>query len=179
MISTPPSLIDRISARIPEATLLYHRLILLVGPPRSGKTSALQHLSSNCNWPLINVNLRLSELLLELTQKQRAIRVPRLLGEIVAPAGSDVVLLDNIELLFSPELAQDPMRLLQGFSRHRTIVAGWCGTFDGAYLTYAEPGHPEARRYSHPEAIIVPVNEPSRDVQASASGSSESPQETA
>ena len=53
---------------------------------------------------------------------------------------------NNIELLFATELAQDPLKLLQSLSRNRTIVAAWPGNFDGAALTYAEPGHPEARR---------------------------------
>ena len=70
-----------------------------------------------------------------------------ILDEIVREERSDVVLLDNIELLFAVELAQDPLRLLQSLSRNRTIVAAWPGTFDGKTLTYAEPGHPEARRY--------------------------------
>jgi hypothetical protein len=68
---------------------------------------------------------------------------------------SDVVLLDNIELLFAEELAQDPLRLLQSLSRNRAIVAAWPGGFDGACLTYAEHGHPEARRYQTPQAVIV------------------------
>ena len=38
---------------------------------------------------------------------------------------SDVVLLDNIELLFAVEFAQDPLRLLQSLSRNVTIVAAW------------------------------------------------------
>ena len=146
---------QRVLGRVAEAGGLYHRLLLVVGPPRSGKTGALRDIAASQGWPLLNVNLRLSELLLELTQKQRALRVARLLGDIVNAADGDAVLLDNIELLFGPELAQDPLRLLQGLSRNRTVVAAWCGDYDDTTLTYAEPGHPEARRYARPEAIIV------------------------
>jgi hypothetical protein len=81
--------------------------------------------------------------------------VAGILDDIVREEASDVVLLDNIELLFAAELAQDPLRLLQSLSRNRTIVAAWPGLFDGKTLTYAEPGHPEARRYSTPQAVIV------------------------
>ena len=64
--------------------------------------------------------------------------------------GSDepLVLLDNIEILFDAALKQDPLRLLQGVSRNRTIVAAWNGTLENRYLTYASPEHPEHRRYS-------------------------------
>ena len=146
---------ERVLARVAEVGGLYHRLLLVVGPPRSGKTGALRDIAAAQGWPLLNVNLRLSELLLELTQKQRALRTARIIGDIVNATAGDVVLLDNIELLFGPDLAQDPLRLLQGLSRNRTVVAAWCGEFDGTTLTYAEPGHPEARRYARPEAIVV------------------------
>jgi len=170
---------ERILARTPEAAGQYHRLLLVVGAPRTGKTGALRDLAAEQDWPLINVNLRLAELLLELTHKQRAIRLPRLLGDLVAADGDDVVLLDNIELLFGPELALDPLRLLQGISRNRTVVATWCGEFEGDYLTYAEPGHPEARRYARPEAIIVPVDETSAPAQNGSPDAQAGNQETA
>ncbi len=146
---------EHILTRVPEAAGSYFRLILVVGRPRTGKTEALRDLAASQGWPLINVNLRLSELLLELTQRQRALRAPRILDEIVSGPGTEVVLLDNIELLFGHELSLDPLRLLQGLSRNRTLVATWCGDYDRGYLTYAEPGHPEARRLAQPEAIIV------------------------
>lgn len=151
------SLAERIREQVPQTADLYHRLILVVGPPRSGKTTALQELSETEGWPLINVNLRLSELLLELTHKQRALRVPRLLADILRDVSKEVAMLDNIELLFSPELSQDPLRLLQGLSRNRTIIATWAGDLKGAHLTYAEPGHPEERRYAKPDAVCIRV----------------------
>ena len=137
----------------------YYKLILAVGPARSGKTTALSTLAHERNWPLLNVNLRVSEHLLDLTQTRRAIRVATIFHEIVHTEASDVVLLDNIELLFAAELAQDPLRLLQALARQRTLVVAWPGRVDGAYLTYAEPGHPEARRYLTPQAVIVPIGD--------------------
>jgi len=151
---------DEIIARVEEAKELYHRLVLVVGPMRSGKTQALRALADDRGWPLINANLQISERMLELTQRQRALRAPRLLDDVVSEVGDDVVLLDNLEMLFSPDLALDPLRLLQGLSRNRTVVATWCGEYDGTYLTYAEPGHPEWKRDTYPERRIVAVSEP-------------------
>src|SRR5208282_2681966 len=107
------------------------------------------------NWPRLNVNLRLSGRLLDLTQKQRKVRVAAILDDIIRAEDSLVVILDNIEMLFAKELEQDPLRLLQGLSRNLMIIAAWPGTIDGGCLTYAEPGHPEARRYVNPQACIV------------------------
>lgn len=137
------------------ARQLYHRLVIVAGPPRSGKTSALRDLHLERGWPLVNVNLALSEKLLELTSKQRALRVARIVDDIVQEQAGDTVLLDNIEMLFHPDLKQDPLRLLQSLSRNRTIVATWRGAHPGTSLTYAAPDHPEFRRFEDPQALIV------------------------
>jgi hypothetical protein len=154
------------------AATLYHRLVLVVGPARSGKTRLLQAAAAANGWPLINLNQRVSELLLELTQRQRALRVPRLVGDVFGSTGADVVLVDNLELLFSPDLAQDPLRLLQGLARNRTVVASWPGVMVGKQLTYAEPSHSEYRRYPEPDTLwlSLPGDAASRDPRAQAQG---------
>jgi hypothetical protein len=149
------SLSAQIQDVLPSARDTYYRLILAVGPAHTGKTAALTELAAKYKWPRVNVNLCLSEKLLELTHRQRAVRVAGILDDTVRSEKSAVVLLDNIEMLFAAELAQDPLKLLQSLSRSRTIVAAWPGNFDGAALTYAEPSHPEARRYPTPQAVIV------------------------
>jgi ATPase family associated with various cellular activities (AAA) len=151
----PTPLASQIQDVLPRTRDAYYKLVLAVGPARTGKTAMLTELAAQHSWPRLNVNLRLSERLLELTHRQRATRVAGILDDMVRAENSDVVLLDNIELLFAEELAQDPLRLLQSLSRNRAIVAAWPGGFDGACLTYAEPGHPEARRYQTPQAVIV------------------------
>lgn len=154
------------------AATLYHRLVLVVGPARSGKTRLLQAAAAANGWPLINLNQRVSELLLELTQRQRALRVPRLVGDVLGATGADVVLVDNLELLFSPDLAQDPLRLLHGLARNRTVVASWPGVMVGKQLTYAEPSHPEYRRYPELDTLwlSLPGAAASQDPRAQAQG---------
>ena len=71
--------------------------------------------------------MKLSPLLLDLTERQRILQLPKLLDEIVFIAGDSSVTLDNTEILFTVSLQQDPLRLLQGLSRNRTIVASWFG----------------------------------------------------
>ncbi len=151
----PTSLSPQIEDMLPSTRDAYYKLVLAVGPARTGKTAALIDLAKRHNWPRLNVNLRLSQSLLDLTHRQRAARLAAILDDLIREENSDVVLLDNIELLFAEELAQDPLRLLQSLSRNRAIVAAWPGNFDGSSLTYAEPGHPEARRYQTPQVVIV------------------------
>ena len=143
----PEALSDKVLAQIDGAAALYHRLILVTAPSQAGKTEALRQIADSTGARLVNLNLELSRRMLDLTERERALRMPDLLDEVVG-RDEPLVLLDNIEILFDAALRQDPLRLLQRVSRNRTIVATWNGTLENGYLTYAAPEHPEHRRYS-------------------------------
>lgn len=149
----PEPLAKQVMRKIKESDVLYHRLTLIVALPGAGKTSALREVAVETGAPLVNVNLELSRRMLDLTEQQRALRLPQLLDEIVIQAENVMpekktgVLLDNTEILFDVRLKQDPLRLLQGLSRNHTVAVAWSGALDKEHVVYAEPGHHEYRRY--------------------------------
>jgi hypothetical protein len=146
---------DEIICKIDQARDLFYRLVILVAPAGSGKTAALQDVHERTAAPLVNVNLELSRRMLDLTERQRALQLPRLLAEIIGASEAEVILLDNIEALFAVSLKQDPLRLLQGLSRNKTLVVAWGGSIDGDYMVYATPDHPEYRRYLLRDYLVV------------------------
>ena len=150
---------EAVAEKIGHAQSLYHRLVIFVGADSPERTSTARDISECIDAPRINVSLELSRRLLDLTERQRRIRVPELLGRIVTKTASSVVLLDNTELLFDIALRQDPLRLLQRLSRRRTVVATWSGSVKGGHIVYAEPGHPEYRRYPAEDLLIVDAEE--------------------
>jgi len=145
---------DKIKRSLQSAAGLYHRLVLLVGETGSGKTGILRDVAEDFGTSVVNINLALSSELLELTSKQRSLRLQGILEQIADNAQLPVVL-DNLEILFDKDLQQDPLRLLQGISRNRAVVASWNGTSVGGRLVYAETGHPEYRSYESVDALIV------------------------
>ena len=149
--------VTQLEQSIEQVASQYYRLVILVGVPASGKTTALQTVAKNLGCQLLNVNLELSKKMLELTRTQRSRQVERLLKEVIASVPGDVVLLDNLEILFDTALELQPLRLLQVLDRNRTIVASWNGSFQGGTLIYAEPGHPEFMQFKQPEAVVVTV----------------------
>lgn len=154
----PDAPVDAIAAAMEDAAALYHRLVLVVGEA-GANSNALAAARERLGTPLLNVGLELSRQLLELSVRERPLQVRTLLEQCVQALGppSDVVLLDRIELLFAPDLRQDPLRLLQGLSRNRTVVAAWTGTLAAGTLRYAEPPHPEYRPYPAEGILIVPA----------------------
>jgi len=93
--------------------------------------------------------------MLELTERQRALRLPELLKDVIGSGENEMILLDNLEVIFDVGLKQDPLRLLQGLSRNKTVVAAWNGTIVENSLIYATPGHLEYRRYPIHDFLVV------------------------
>lgn len=151
----PELLADQIMKRAEESAELYYRLILVVAPAGAGKTAALEDVRDRIDAPLININLELSRRMLELTERQRALKLPQILHEIVSNESREITLLDNIEIIFDVDLKQDPLRLLQGLSRNKTVVAAWNGAIGKNSLTYAAPDHPEYRRYPIRDFLVA------------------------
>jgi len=106
---------------IQQAAIQYFRLVLLAGPPGSGKTAALQSISQTLGCQVVNVNLELGKKMLEPTRTLRPRQVERLPKEVVAGIPGEVLLLGNLEVLFDTTLEVEPRRSSR-------ICAGWRST---------------------------------------------------
>jgi ABC-type uncharacterized transport system ATPase component len=150
-------ILAQLEQAIEQASSQYFRLVILAGPPGSGKTATMQSVAQKIGCHVVNVNLELSKKMLELSRTQRSRQVARLMKEVIAAVSGNVVLLDNLEILFDTGLAVEPLRLLQVSSRNRTVVASWSGSYVAGTLTYAEPGHPEFVQFKQSEAVVIPA----------------------
>ncbi len=151
MKSASAKIIDKIM----HAYELYHRLVIVAGPSDTGKTVSLKAIHQEYNFPLINVGLALSLQMLELTQKLRTFQAARLLEHLLDETSEDIVLLDNIEILFDTTLKLNPLNVLRKISRDKTIAATWNGMIEDGYLIYAAPDHPEYRRDKIEDTSVV------------------------
>ena len=145
--------------KVEQAARLYHRLLLIVGPAGTGKTTTLREVRDRTRAPLVNVNLEISRRMLDMNRCQRTLSVPRLLQEITDSGRKETILLDNLEVLFDVQLNQNPLRLLQRLSRNKTVVAAWNGSIINGSLIYAVTRHPEYRRYRIHDLLVVNLEE--------------------
>jgi ABC-type uncharacterized transport system ATPase component len=156
-LSTADSTLTKLEQAIQQAPGQYFRLVILAGLPGSGKTAALQSIAHKFGSEIVNVNLELSKKMLELTRSQRSRQVERLLKDVIAATPGEIIVLDNLEILFDTALEVEPLRMLQVSSRNRTVVASWSGTYVGGTLTYAEPSHPEFVQFKKVDAVVILV----------------------
>ena len=108
------ALADLVLQLIREAEGNYYRLVVIAAPSGRGKTSVLNEVACRLGVEVINLNQVLAASMLELTERQRILQLPKLLEEVVEAQSGKLCLLDNIEMLFSPALQHDPLKLLLG-----------------------------------------------------------------
>jgi len=146
-------MLPRLKQLIDEVGPLHSKLILLIGPPGCGKTALISGLAEQARVSVMNLGLELGTRLCKLPNKQRRLQAGNLLREIADEhASGDLLLVDNIELLFDASLAINPLDLLKRLAHARRVVASWPGEHrqgsTGTRLAYAETSHPEHRDYS-------------------------------
>lgn len=150
---------DELLSRLAIAPQQYHRLIIILNSDSRIVDMSKLDIAGRFGIIHINLGLILSQMLLDLTERQRTLKVPQLVDQIIGSAEDKPTLLDHIEVLFEPSLQQDPLRLLQGLSRNKTILPIWNGQVNNGYLTYALTEHPEYRKYPIRDLNILSLSD--------------------
>jgi len=146
-------MIEKLERLVDEIGALQSKLVLLIGTHHSGKTALLHILAKSKGVTPLNVGAELGGRLRGMPQRQRHLQTTTILRELADQhAPRDLLLLDNIELLFDRSLQLDPLDLLKRHAHAKRVVAVWPGVLQGdtrtGRLTYADMGHPEHQDYS-------------------------------
>ena len=141
-------MIERLEQITDEVAALHNKLIVLLGPTGTRKSAHLSDLGGRRGAAVLNVGRELGTRLASWPVKQRALAAPTLLRELADQhTAMDLLLLDNLELLFDRTLQLDPLDLLKQLARSRRVIAVWPGVLRNGRLIYAEMGHPEHQDY--------------------------------
>lgn len=148
-----PQVIEKLERLVDEVGALQSKLVLLIGAPNVGKTALLYSLAKSKGAKPLNTGALLGARLAGIPQRQRHLQTTLMLRELADQHTSgDILLMDNIEILFDRSLQLDPLELLKRHAHSRRVVAVWPGQLQGdattGRLTYADIGHPEHQDYS-------------------------------
>lgn len=151
-------MIAKLEQLIGEIGDLNSKLILLVGQSRSGKTSLSRELGAKLHINPLNVGLELGRRLAATPNNKRGFSAGELLREIADQEQTgDLLLLDNLELLFEKGLQINPLDLVKRVAHSKRVVAVWPGELRGDRLIYANMGHPEHRDYSRDGVVVLEI----------------------
>jgi len=148
--------INDIKKSIAIANNRYSKLIIVVGPHGAGKSRLLALIAKEYSTEIFSIGIELSERLIDQPSRRRpVVAADQVVDQIRQAGNSRITLIDNIEILFLPELKIDPLKLLQDSARNRVIVVAWPGTVNDDKLEFAKPDHPEYRVYLSPDSLLV------------------------
>ena len=152
-------MIEELNRLVEDISDLNCKLVLLIGPPRSGKSNLLEKLAVHRQARILSVSAALGRKLLTVPSPQRHLQAADLLKELSDEFVSQgLSLLDNIELLFDRTLQLSPLDLLKRHAHGRRVVATWPGELQEGRLSFAANGHPEHRDYGVNGLVTFKVN---------------------
>ena len=142
-------MIEQLDQLVDEIGALHSKLLIIVGSSQGGKTALLKALALKRDATPLNVSAELAGRLAALSPKQRHLQAVSILRELADQhAKGDLLLMDNLEVLFDKSLQLDPLDLLKRHAHSRRVVAIWPGEVHDSRLTYANMGHPEHQDYA-------------------------------
>ena len=151
-------MLDQLDRLTEEVAVRHHRLVLVVGASGTGKSAVLRGLGDRRSQPVLNLGIDLARRLSAVPKRQRPLQAGIALRESTASGQvADLVILDNLEVLFDKTLQLDPLDALKRQSYGRTVVAAWPGELVGTRLTYAPARHPEHQDYTAEGLILFQI----------------------
>jgi len=141
-------MIEALDRLVEDVSGLNSKLVLLIGHPRTGKSSLLGRLAENRQMRLLNVGMELGRKLLSVSSTRRHLQATDMLKELADDSSHNgMLIMDNIEILFDQTLKLSPLELLKRHAHARRVVAAWPGELREGRLSYATTGHPEHQDY--------------------------------
>jgi len=141
-------MIEKLHGLVEDISGLNSKLVLLIGPPRSGKSNLLGQLAARRQVRVLSLGATLGRKLLTVPSTRRHLQAADLLKYLADDfASHGLLLMDNIELLFDRTLQLSPLDLLKRHAHARRVVAVWPGELRENRLSYAATGHPEHQDY--------------------------------
>ncbi len=150
-------IIHQIVETVRETQKKPEKLVLLVGKPGSGKSKLLRELATVRGWEYVNCRTFLTDELLEMVPKMRAQEAPHLIDKKMKQLRAEVIVLDDMQVLFAPVLQVDPLGLLRHLAKNYAVVAAWPGEYKDEKLIAAPVGQQASREYNATGLTIIQI----------------------
>lgn len=87
--------------------------------------------------PLFNLNYEISNKLHDVPRNDWDMHIDSVIGEL-SSVKDQQILIDNIEILFSPEFNLNPLQILKRLSRTHVVIASWPGSYSDDQLFHGD-----------------------------------------
>ena len=159
LMFTMRDIIENIQIIIKSLESSYYKLLLVVGDFNSGKTQLLKKIAKEFQFYYINFNLEVSKELLTLTKKERnTYDYYSLFQKFIMDQPIHGLILDNIEIIFHPDIKRNPLKFFRELSRNKVVIVSWPGKIVNNNLVYGEPSHKEYFESKITDTLFIDLN---------------------
>ena len=143
--------LNQLDKEVPYLKNKYNKILYLY---EYKKGNTLKYYSEVNELPYINVNIYLSEKLMDVKPNRRPYKAVDFMNAL-GDREVDTICLDYFEILFEPSLKLQPFDILKNLSRRKTVLVAWRYELKDGYLVYAQPGHPEYKKELIADTTII------------------------
>jgi predicted HTH domain antitoxin len=115
----------------------YYKLLLIVGTYQSGKTVSLKKYAEKLHCSIRNLNYEISKKMIDIPPDERDIHIDSVIGGLI-PDNNQPLIIDNIEILFSPDFQTNPLQILKRISRTHVVISSWPGSYSDGRLVHGD-----------------------------------------
>lgn len=148
------NLLTEVKVALDRADYQSYKLILVTIPEDFRREIEVEILNNSIGF--VNLSKELARKLVSLSIRERVRRLEAEVDKIANDCGSSVWL-TKLDVLFEPALDNDPMRLLKGIAKSKTVVAIWPGEITETSVVYSKPGKPDYKTYPLKELNDIQV----------------------
>jgi len=157
-------IVEKLIGAIKNAQADRHKLVIVLGQFGSGKTVILKQAAEELKGQYLNLNLELSEKMLAIpaSQYRDGTTVHALIDQLCDDASPhhEPLFVDNLEILFSPELGKiNPIDTFKRISRERPVVIALPAHRQGSSAIYSTSGHEDYVVMPLEDYIVIEIPE--------------------
>ena len=104
----------------------------------------------------ISLNKTLAEKLSKVSPPMRALRIPRIIAQVIDELPNNPVICD-IDVLFNPDYRIDVLKILTEIDKQKNFTLVWPGIITDGKLIYGEEGYSDYKHYEISDYNIICV----------------------
>ncbi|GAB6615158.1 hypothetical protein ABE55_07705 [Bacillus thuringiensis] len=129
---------EKLLKAIKGASNDHFKLIVISGRFKTGKTSLMKRIANDFNYMYLNLNLIMSKRLLQIKEEAYVTQSQDIIKGIFDEIDDKILFVDNIELLFSKEVASlNPVEVFKNLARDKVIILSLPGRVKGDRIEYS------------------------------------------
>ncbi len=130
-------------------------LVVIAGARQTGKTQLAKSLANKGLGTYVNLSLVLSRYLSDNPNGEGGLTAARGVNLLGDASRTGSMILDNIEIVFQPELRLSPLHWFRQIARDLPLVVVWPGVVIQGEFSYSMPNRPDYFYSREPSLVVV------------------------